>query len=169
MPPKSSTKEPLDKSVFLPTGSVPMGTIMAYALDAKNIEGTGWLLCDGSPIPSQYQALILALGDNTPDLRGNTLIGGGTAAKSGTNYTVGQYGGEEKHVLTVEELAAHNHAYTYIEAADVGSNNRYGSAFPNLGDNSMGASTEKMGSNEGHNNMQPYYVINYIIYTGEPK
>lgn len=44
----------------------PTATIVAYA---GWVAPSGWLLCDGSAIPSQHTALISYVGNNTPDLR----------------------------------------------------------------------------------------------------
>jgi microcystin-dependent protein len=83
----------------------------------------GWLACNGQAVSrTQYPALFSIIsvnwgaGDgsstfNVPDLRGRTPIGIGTAA-SGTVYTLGATGGEEKHLLLLAELANHVHALT---------------------------------------------------------
>lgn len=76
------------------------------------------LECDGTQyLREDYPALYAALdpvfivdADNfvVPDFRGKVAIGTGEAA-SGTEYTIGQTGGEETHELTTAELASHNH------------------------------------------------------------
>jgi hypothetical protein len=60
---------------------VPTGAIMPFV--GKEAP-TGWLLCDGSDIPSQYTALISALENATklPDLRGRVLEGTGRSASN---------------------------------------------------------------------------------------
>ena len=58
-----------------------MGTIVAFALnfEPNNPPFKGWLLCDGSQVPSQYQELKNMLPNGrTPNLCGRTLIGAGT-------------------------------------------------------------------------------------------
>lgn len=100
---------------------IPSGTILDFAGTAAP---TGFLPCDGSAVSrSTYSALFAALsttwgaGDgsttfNVPDLRGRAVIGAGTGGGL-TARTLGQQTiGEEAHVLTVAELAAHNHTIT---------------------------------------------------------
>lgn len=82
---------------------------------------SGYLVCDGSAVSrATYAALFTAIGTtwgagdgsttfNLPDLRRRTTIGAGGTAVAGPANTVGAVGGEETHVLTVGELAAHNH------------------------------------------------------------
>jgi len=103
-----------------PSGSVPTGLMMPYGAPTPP---AGWLACNGQAVSrTQYPALFSIIsvnwgsGDgsstfNVPDLRGRAAIGIGTAA-SGTVYTLGATGGEEKHLLLLAELAAHSHALT---------------------------------------------------------
>lgn len=94
---------------------------------------------------------------------GRVLIGAGTA-DSGTVYTAGQTGGEEKHQLTVEELAAHTHRFDFLfygaqggSAANFGllltgsPSTAYTGFYPN--------SYSYVGGNQPHNNLQPYSVV----------
>jgi microcystin-dependent protein len=150
------------------TGPVmPVGTIIAFA--GQN-QPDGWLLCDGGPLPSGtvYAELRKVLGTSPlPDLRGRTLIGSGTPAASSATYNLRDMLGEEKHTLKIEEMPKHHHA-------------GWGEVFPtewrygvtdspkNLG---SGASdhdnylynTSDTGGGQPFNNMQPSYVVNYII------
>src|SRR4051812_11041035 len=102
---------------------VPMGTIVACLLSAKNIPDR-WLPCDGSEIPAEeFQELRTALGsDTTPNLAGRTLIGTGTPDTgqqsdgsypnfaSGAEWTLDFTGGEAAHQLVVGEMPSHIHA-----------------------------------------------------------
>lgn len=74
----------------------------------------GWALCNGQLLPiNQYQALFSILGTTyggdgirdfaLPELRGRVPI------SSGNGYVIGQKAGEEGHVLTTAEIAAHAH------------------------------------------------------------
>lgn len=97
---------------------------------------------------------------------GRVLIGAGTA-DSGTVYNAGDTGGEEKHQLTVEELASHQHAISsgYDGALSDGGADRYRYetwATKNAGWNAGPHGTSYVGGNQSHNNMQPYSVV-YIF------
>lgn len=97
----------------------PTGMIIAFA--GPNAP-TGWLVCDGMAYPqSAYPALYAVIGTywgagsggqqfQVPDFRGrapigyvNTPVGGITARAFASS------GGEEAHVLNVNELTNHNH------------------------------------------------------------
>lgn len=96
---------------------------------AGTVVPSGYLACDGSAVSrTTYASLFAALsttwgvGDgsttfNVPDLRRRATIGIGGSALSGPANTLGAVGGEEAHVLTTAELAAHNHP---VVIADVG-------------------------------------------------
>jgi microcystin-dependent protein len=84
---------------------------------------TGWLVCDGTAVSrTTYSALFAAIGTywgagdnidtfNLPDLRGRTPIGYVNSPVGGiTSRTFATRGGEENHVLSIGELASHNHA-----------------------------------------------------------
>jgi microcystin-dependent protein len=136
-----------------------MGTIIAFALDQGNIPDR-WLLCDGSAIsPADYQELITALGSsNTPNLVGRTLIG------ASDDWPLNSTGGEPQHLLTVDEMPSHNHSLQYQFGLD--SDCHSGSGSTPCQDSSQTNLTNMTGGSAPHNNMQPYYAINYIIYGG---
>lgn len=178
---------------------VPSGALIDYA---GVTPPAGFLLCDGSAVSrATYAALFAAIsttwgaGDgsttfNVPDLRGQTTIGSGTGTGL-TARTVGAtYIGEERHVLTTTELAAHNHPVTvsitdptHVHAANDVTGNTIsvqggtgasviGSLTPQLytttssttGITATGSATNT-GSGTAHNNMQPSAVVNKIIKT----
>jgi microcystin-dependent protein len=88
---------------------------------------SGFLACDGSAVSrATYATLFAAIGTtwgagdgsttfNVPDSRRRVTIGAGGAAIAGPANTVGAVGGEETHVLTVAELAAHAHTTTITD------------------------------------------------------
>lgn len=90
---------------------------------------------------------------------GRVLIGAGTA-DSGTVYAAGATGGEEKHQLTVEELAAHSHTLL----AGFGSTSSVENDNPLTNRNSVWSNrqTSSVGGNMPHNNMEPYKAV-YIF------
>jgi microcystin-dependent protein len=154
---------------------LPLGTVVGFALSASNIPAD-WLPCDGSSIPSQYGDLITALGsNNTPDLRGRTLVGAGAPSNgaqsdgtvpnfsASTNFVLQTTGGEYLHNLIGAELPSHTHALANGMDSEDGSNNDF--ATP------PAATNEPTYDNTvpvtGHNTMQPFYVVNYIIYAGD--
>jgi microcystin-dependent protein len=128
---------------------MPVGTIASYA---GSVAPEGWLICDGQTVPpdEKYKNLRDLIGNITPNLSGKVLVG------AGGKYSLHQAGGEEAHILTVAEMPSHSHNYDKFPG------NRGGIA---SGDywTSAGASTGAAGGNQPHNNMQPYYVVNYII------
>jgi len=153
---------------------MPVGTIVAFAGSSVP---AGWLMCDGKAIPygDEYNDLKDCLFHQrnrsrgkfpgiyyTPNLSGRTLIGAG-GYYSGTTYSLDQTGGEETHQLTVAEMPAHAHNY-HKPKHNYGHRNggedwsRYG--HENQQDEDL---TTTIGGNSSHNNMQPYYVVNYII------
>jgi microcystin-dependent protein len=94
-----------------------VGTIIAWP---SVTPPTGYLLCDGSAQSRTTYAQLFSVvgtsfgaGDgattfNLPDLRSKMIIGVGQGT-SLTNRTLAMTGGEETHVLSLAELAAHAH------------------------------------------------------------
>lgn len=114
------------------------------------------------------------------DKRGRVAAGkdnmGGTAANRLTGLsggvvgtTLGAAGGAQSHVLTVAQLAAHNHTYGPLSGR-YGANDDPQSQFrPSSGDSSgstVGLTVSTTGSDEAHNNVQPTIVVNFVVYTG---
>jgi microcystin-dependent protein len=130
------------------TSAVPVGSIVAWAGSGK--PPLGWAVCNGQTI------------DNftTPDLTGRFLIGAGQSIKQNVNtlstYQIGDYGGEEVHKLTVDEIPAHTHTLTTI-GGNSGSLSGGGSASWGNG------ITNPTGGDLPHNNLPPYYALLYII------
>jgi microcystin-dependent protein len=88
---------------------LPIGSIIIYS---GQYIPTNWLKCDGLQLlVNDYIDLYNIIGNlyggdtfnfNLPDLRGKTIIG------INDKYYLGQTGGEEVHVLTIDELPSHN-------------------------------------------------------------
>lgn len=97
---------------------------------------------------------------------GRVLIGAGKA-DSGTVYNAGATGGEEKHKLTVDELATHYHD-VIIGSGSRASTVRYavsgstGVDTLNKGNVYNTSGTQLAGGNTPHNNLQPYLAV-YIF------
>jgi microcystin-dependent protein len=106
-----------DNLVYVSKNITPTGSLLDFA---GSTAPTGWLLCDGSAVSrTTYSALFGVIsttygtGDgsttfNLPDARGRTAIGTGQGAGL-ANRVLAATGGEEAHVLSVGELAAHAH------------------------------------------------------------
>lgn len=139
-----------------------VGELRAFAVDPLP---DGWILLDGSILDADdYPALAdvvpsswLSGGNiNLPDMTGKTLVG------SGTSYTIGDEGGEETHTLTVQEMPAHDHSYDVgVITIDIAGE------LPNPAVDALAPSiTGSTGGGGAHNNMPPYVVINWGIYSG---
>ena len=152
--------------------TLPIGSIMSYTSDTAP---NGWLNCDGSAVSrTEYSKLFSIIGVtygagngtttfNLPNIKGKVLVG-----KDGSDSdfdTLGKTGGEKTHTLTVAEMPSHRHSLnTNINATGFGTNNSltrgYGGAMEWKGNDSY---IETAGSDQPHNNLQPYIVMNYII------
>ena len=110
---------------------------------------------------------------------GLVLVSQGTA-KSGTTFTAGATGGEEKHQLTIGELPAHNHSGTaqsngaHTHGVTISTQQSAGGSYhirktdspttETYQTTSAGAHTHTLsinntGGGESHNNLQPYIAV----------
>lgn len=141
-----------------------------------NFAPHGWALCNGQILPiNQNQSLYSLLGTTyggdgrisfaLPDLRGRTPI------HVGDGFQLGQKTGEEAHALAANEIPQHSHTVQASTAdADApiptgmllaSANNLYHDPANNL---SLRSETiANTGAGQGHNNMQPYITLNYVI------
>jgi microcystin-dependent protein len=86
---------------------------------------------------------------------------GGSSANRVTNSqadAIGGSSGAETHTLTTAQMPSHNHSIVY----GPGSGSINPSAHYTTSHNSN-MYTGSAGSNNAHNNMQPYMALNYII------
>lgn len=140
--------------------NLPVGSIIPYP---SNTIPNGWLLCNGQTItqaayPALYTVLNGSGGNATvPNLSGRTIVG-----VNGIHGLLSA-GGEETHVLSVNEMPAHSHVYYR-------SNGGSGGAGYNAKSDSSGSTeanwTDGVAQGYGgqaHNNMKPYLALNYII------
>jgi microcystin-dependent protein len=127
------------------------------------------LPCDGATYlrvdyPNLYDVIdpfFIVDGDhfNVPDLRGRTIIGAGDGSGL-SSRAVGDVGGEETHQITEGELASHVHTIPLtattlaVEPGEV----TVTTPVPFLTQN-----TGSTGGDEAHNNMQPFFALNYGI------
>jgi microcystin-dependent protein len=149
----------------------PTGEIFSFAYPVSDLP-SGALWCDGTAYATvDYPVLFGKIGYafggsgsmfNVPDLRGKVGVASGTGSGL-TPRILGAQGGEENHILTASELAAHTHSEITAIATTIpgGLEVPVPSAIPSIG------ITGSTGDNTGHNTMQPFIVLNYAIITGQ--
>lgn len=156
--------------------TLPIGTIVALVTTEPQ---DGWLLCDGRTIDEKYSELSQRINSHTtPNLVGRCLIGAGQPSvaneaklpSSITQLNVGDSGGAGTHTLTKDEMPEHAHQ---IKGGDFGyhyrsfdGSNSDDDQKPYETSPSNYLATDEAGGGQSHNNMQPYHVVNYIIYAG---
>ena len=174
-------------------GVTPTGLITPYAGTSVTAP-SGWLYCYGQAISrTTYSTLFsvtsttYGVGDgsstfNVPDLRGRVVAGqddmGGTSAdrltgtSGGVNGdTLGAAGGSETHTLTTAQLAAHTHGagsykiQTGGDAAQSSPNGAVNRQDINGPGTAVSGDSGSTGSGTAHNNVQPTFILNYIIKT----
>lgn len=125
----------------------------------------GWLPLDGTAVDATDYAELaniipsswLSGGNiNLPNAAGRSLVG------EGGGYDLGDIGGEEEHTLTIAEMPAHQHSYEVsVLTADI-----VGELPAPALDALAPASTGSTGGSDAHNNMPPYLVIHWGIFSG---
>lgn len=169
-----------------------VGTIEMYAGQEAP---AGWLICDGSAISrTEYSKLFAVIGQtygvgdgsttfNLPDMRGRVPLGVGTGtAEDATAHTLGDQNGAETHSLTTGQLPnIHGEAKMGWQDSSASgimiTGNSGVFSVKQSGTTYFVKSTSSgtynntlvlnVGSNQAHNNMQPYLTVNYIISTGQ--
>ncbi len=150
-----------------------------------NFAPRGWAQCDGQILPiNQYQSLYSLLGTTyggdgrtsfaLPDLRSRLPMHTGS---NGTvaNHTLGEKSGQENQILTEAQIPSHTHS---LRARDAGGNsgspvghaiareglgmgtNDFRTSPPNV---NMRAGAIASAGGQGHPNVQPYQVLNFVI------
>ncbi|HOW64817.1 MAG TPA: tail fiber protein [Candidatus Paceibacterota bacterium] len=150
--------------------------IMSFVFPPK-----GWALCNGQLLPiNQNQALFSLLGTTyggdgrvnfaLPDLRGRTPI------HVGSGHTLGEWGGEQAHTLSIAELPTHTHLAMAASAPATqtlpGNTNYLAkttagvSAYTGTMSNLVAlhaASVTNTGGSQAHLNMQPFLTLSFCI------
>ena len=146
----------------------------------------GWQACDGTFFPvAEYSELFAVLGYNfgsgmggetfaVPNWKQRVPLGLDTGTAPFDQ--VGNVGGEASHSLTVAEVPAHRHTLRVDTTGSVALSSGPGRlAAQGAPMGRRVAGTEEVvlsdavnltGGGDAHNNLQPYLVTNYIIYTG---
>lgn len=145
----------------------------------------GWAMCDGQILPiSQNTALFSLLGTNyggdgksnfaLPNLQGNSAMHWGQSP-GGSQYDIGETGGEQIVTLIDPEMPVHTHA---LQASPLPADldnpspqNALARSSPDIYKQPGGASTAFLamntvgvvGGSQPHNNMMPYLTLNFCI------
>jgi len=155
---------------------------------AGNFAPQGWALCEGQILSSaEHSNLFMILGPryggdglNTfalPDLRGRSPIHAGRGP-SLDYYQVGDAGGSEENMLSIEQLPSHNHNVS-LKAASSNSNtpnpdgamlavNRETPAYfegntKPVEMNEASIHSDNVGGYQAVNNLSPYLAVSFII------
>lgn len=155
---------------------------------AGNFAPRGWAFCAGQLLPiNQNTALFSLLGTTyggngqttfaLPDLCGRAPMHAGNGPGL-TPRSLGEAGGQENVVLAINQVPAHSHA-AQVNASNGAANSlspvgtvlavsAQGNAFatgspPTSPMSASAASVANAGGNQGHNNMQPYTAVSFII------
>ena len=135
---------------------------------------TGWQLCDGLPlIAIDETTVVYRVGGsfrplNTPNLLGRFILGATKSIGANTNNLtqreVGESGGEESHLLTINEMPSHTHSIFNWNGLP-GGNTMGINASSVIGTGWTGNTynTTYIGGTQPHNNMPPFYTMIYII------
>lgn len=150
---------------------------------AGNFAPRGWAFCDGQLLAvSQNDALFSLLGTiyggdgqttfGLPDLRGRIPIHAGTGP--GLSFRrLGEKAGTEQETLTVQQLPTHSHgmmasSQNALQTSGAGnvlgqptSIDIYRVTPPDV--NLAGGSITAVGGSQGHQNLQPFLCVNFII------
>ena len=139
---------------------LPKYMVIAWA----NNEGIpkGWAVCDGKKYILNDDGTATVTSENgiqTPDLRGRFVLGMGHG-NGLTNRKLNDIDGAEIHTLTIDEMPKHNHRYNHRGCSGDSCPLDYGAGGSRYG---RWGTSEKMGGDQPHNNMPPFYVLIYIM------
>lgn len=136
------------------SSTLPKGSIIPWFGKLADIPA-GYALCDGT--------------NGTPDLRDRFIVG------AGKSYKLSDIGGENTHILTIDEIPSHNHQ-TSKDFDEIGFDVTNGGGGESgmkwriaMGDNRpyadrhWSAITGNAGGNQAHENRPPYYALYYIM------
>ncbi|MGR3811675.1 phage tail protein [Jiulongibacter sp. NS-SX5] len=144
----------------------------------------GWAFCNGQLLPiSQNTALFSLIGITyggdgrsttaLPNLQGRVPMHPGRGPGL-TSRRLGQTGGEQNVTLSTSQIPSHSHdlaassvkgnsvsALNGVPASTENNTNIYSSSDTNIVN--VENDGEQLGGGQGHNNMQPFLALNFII------
>jgi microcystin-dependent protein len=151
---------------------------------AFNFAPRNYALCNGQVLAiNQNTALFSLLGTTyggngvttfaLPNLQSRAPIHAGFLT-GGSNYTLGQTGGEEAHALNLAEMPVHTHELPGLGAPATAGGPGVDAKFANAAINPYrtssaasvpmkAAAVASTGGSQPHENRQPYLAINFII------
>ena len=143
---------------------------------AFNFAPKGWAMCNGQILPiNQEQALFALLGTTyggdgvrtfaLPNLQARIPL------HTGNGFDLGNVGGEESHLLLVDEMPFHNH--TPVAASVANSVSPAGAVWADSGRQIYSTDTANtamlktalapQGGGQPHENRAPYLVLTFVI------
>jgi microcystin-dependent protein len=156
----------------IPNSAIGSGTILMFGGASAPSQ---WLLCNGAEVNrSAYQPLFDVIGTtygigngtttfNLPDLRGRVAIGAGQG-QSLANRALASKGGEEAHILTVNEMPTHTHNL-HAWRRHISGNDDDLDASVLTSTTGLTGYIDPVGGGIAHNTMPPYLTLNFIIKT----
>lgn len=159
-----------DGTNFVLQSALPAGIIVHYSVTTVP---TGWLECDGAAVSrTTYSRLFSAIGTtygigdgtttfNLPNANRRVLVGRGGTGNVVLANTLGSTGGEDNHLLTINEMPNHAHSInlgSYYAPSTVVAINNYAGLGAGFGTNATGGGLS-------HNNIQQSLVLVTLIKT----
>ena len=152
---------------------------------AGNFAPSGWMFCEGQPLPiSENEVLFTLIGTtyggdgeetfNLPNLASRIPLHMGTGP-DGTTYQIGEMAGVESVTLTTQQIPSHTHQLTAsgTQATFTNPANNVPAKAPILATQTYGTDNPPdtlntgtigpAGGNQPHENTQPFLCINFII------
>jgi microcystin-dependent protein len=140
-----------------------------------NFPPMGWAFCDGQILSIAQNTALFSLLGTTYGGNGSTTFAlpnlqGRVAMGTGNGHVLGESEGTERETLTVAQIPAHNHSLAASDqpqstnkpsGALLTAGGYYASGIPDVTMNPQAIGVA--GSNQSHNNLQPYLVLSYII------